>query len=399
MEKEKQISPPKWAEYFLSWYCKPQLLEDLQGDLNEYFHRNVKKKGVMRAKLIYIIDVLKFLRIYTIRKPEFINLLIHWIMLGSYMKTSSRNMVRNKLFSAINVIGLAISMSVGLMLIAFVTELKSYDTFHKNYGRIYRVANTFEAEGRDKNYYASTSVLAGRMVRESVAGVEDVVVMRTGFDKDLHVGDKTVPLTGFWANESFFNVFSFDVISGNASVALKELNSVVLTETSAKKLYGHADVAGKQILVDTVNYTITAVIKDPPMNSHLRFDMLGSFTTIETNRLSNPNTKWLKWDFMWQNYVYVLLPESHDIDAFNKNLALISVEGNKHRSADERATINLHSQPLSEMVLSADMSNPIGPNFNKYLLWILAGLAFVVIISACFNYTNLSIARALRRNA
>src|SRR5690348_4594674 len=102
MKKEKQISPPKWAEYFLSWYCKSELLEDLQGDLHEYFHRNVKKKGVARAKLIYIIDVLKFLRIYTVRKPEFINLLIHWIMLGSYMKTSSRNMVRNKLFSAIN---------------------------------------------------------------------------------------------------------------------------------------------------------------------------------------------------------------------------------------------------------------------------------------------------------
>jgi putative ABC transport system permease protein len=394
---KKEARPPRWAVYFLTWYCRPELLEDLQGDLNEYFHRNLKTKGTARAKLIYIADALKFLRIYTIRKPESLNLLIQWIMLGSYFKTSSRNMVRNKLFSGINILGLAISMSVGLMLIAFVAELKSYDTFHKNYSRTYRVINTFEAEGRDKNYYASTSVLAGKMIQESVSGVEDLVIMREGFDTDLHIGDKTVPLHGIWAGESFFNIFSFDVLSGNTATALKELNSVVLTETSAKKLFGHADVAGKQILVDTVNYTVTAVIKDPPMNSHLRFDMLGSFITIETAKLANPKTNWMKWDFMWQNYVYVLLPENHDIKAFDKKLELISVEGNKHRSADERATINLHSQPLSEMVLSADMSNQLGPNFNIYLIYVLSGLAFVVMISACFNYANLSIARALRR--
>src|SRR5687767_15958539 len=106
MKEEKKIAPPKWAESFLAWYCRAELLEDLQGDLHEYFHRNVKAKGPRQAKMIYILDVLKFLRIYTIRKPEFLNLLIQWIMLGSYIKTSGRTMVRNKLFSAINIIGL-----------------------------------------------------------------------------------------------------------------------------------------------------------------------------------------------------------------------------------------------------------------------------------------------------
>ena len=89
MESQKNIKPPRWAEKFLSWYCRPELLEDLQGDLNEYFYRNVKSKGASRARLIYILDVLKFLRLYTVRKPEFINLLINWIMLGSYVKTSA----------------------------------------------------------------------------------------------------------------------------------------------------------------------------------------------------------------------------------------------------------------------------------------------------------------------
>src|SRR5271155_1418707 len=111
MKEQSQIQPPQWATQLLSWYCKPELLEDLQGDLNEFFDRNVKTKGVKKAKLIYVIDVLKFFRPYTIRKPKFVNLLINWLMLSSYIKTSGRNIVRNKLFSAINIAGLSISMS------------------------------------------------------------------------------------------------------------------------------------------------------------------------------------------------------------------------------------------------------------------------------------------------
>src|SRR3954470_11375606 len=120
MKKFKDISPPIWATRLLSWYCKPELLEDLEGDLNEYFQRNIKSKGIRKAKFIYVIDVFKFFRLYTIRKPELINLLINWIMIGSYIKTSRRNIVRNKLFSSINIIGLAVSMSVGLLMISIL---------------------------------------------------------------------------------------------------------------------------------------------------------------------------------------------------------------------------------------------------------------------------------------
>src|SRR5215216_6466254 len=100
-KKSRRIEPPKWAQRFLQWYCRPEILEDLQGDLNEYFARRLQSKGTRRAKLIYVIDVFKFFRSYTVRKPEFINLLIHWIMIGSYIKTSGRTIVRNKLFSFI----------------------------------------------------------------------------------------------------------------------------------------------------------------------------------------------------------------------------------------------------------------------------------------------------------
>ena len=112
MEKQRQHRPPAWAQRFVAWYCKPHLVEDLTGDLNEYFERNVRSLGPRRAKLIYIVDALKFFRSYTVRKPTFVNVIINWIMIGSYIKTSGRNLMRNKLFSSLNIVGLAISMSV-----------------------------------------------------------------------------------------------------------------------------------------------------------------------------------------------------------------------------------------------------------------------------------------------
>src|SRR6478609_4211668 len=173
MNEPKQIQPPKWAERFLSWYCRPELLEDLQGDLNEYFERNLKCKSARKARLIYIIDVLKFLRLYTLRKPEFLNLFIQWIMIGSYVKTSGRSILRNKLFSTINIVGLAVSMSVGLLLISLLSDMTAYDRFHEKGDRIYRVVSRYQyLDQMDGNSYASSSPMVGREVKENIPGVE-----------------------------------------------------------------------------------------------------------------------------------------------------------------------------------------------------------------------------------
>jgi len=205
MKDQKDPSPPRWARRLLAWYCRPRLLEDLEGDLNEYFQRNVKMKGVRRGRMIYVIDVLKFFRSYTVRKPEFLNLLIRWIMIGSYIKTSGRSIVRNKLFSAINIVGLAVSMSVGLILIAFISDLLSYDDFHEKKERIYRVITTDNTMD-----LATTSVKAGKRIHETFSGVEELTLLRKGFGGDVTIGETTLPIGGLWADASFFNVFTSD---------------------------------------------------------------------------------------------------------------------------------------------------------------------------------------------
>lgn len=390
MSDDKNIYPPRWAERLLEWYCRPELLEDLQGDLNEYFERNIKSRGVRRAKLIYVLDVFKFFRIYTIRKIEFVNLLINWLMLGSYIKTSGRNIVRNKLFSTINIAGLAISMSVGLILIGVLSDILSYDQFHENHKRIYRVTSEYKYLDNEMNTLSTTSLMAAKAIKETFSIPEEVAIFKRGFTGDLKYDEKTIPLKGFWANEGLFKVFSFRLLKGNQATALKDPFSVVLTSESAIKLFGNDDVLNKSITLNDKQYTVTGIMENVPKFSHVHFDMLGSLATHEI--LSKDEKE--KWDDVWGTWVYLLLPPDSDLKALKTNLIELS---RREDPSVKNTHIGLSLQPLDDIMLGHDHNNPIGPTMGNSTIWIFSGLAFVVILSACFNYTNLSIARSLRR--
>lgn len=388
-----QVNPPRWATRLLHWYCKPELLEDLEGDLNEYFQRNTKSKGKRKAKLIYIIDVMKFFRLYTVRKPEFVNLLINWIMLSSYIKTSGRNLVRNKLFSSINIIGLSISMSVGLLMIGVLSDIFSYDKFHGNHQNIYRVISKHEYLGnKDGNFMATSSLKAAYALQEFTEP-KSVAIFRNGFSSDLKTKDKTIPLNGYWANEEVFKVFSFKLMKGNPATALKQPYSMVLTQASAKKLFGNEEALGKTVVYDKdKEFTITGIAEDIPKFSHIKFEMLGSLSTYE--KVSDDYKNEMLWDNVWSTWVYLLLPENTNLKNLKTNLNNLSTREDK---TVKNVHVQLDLQPMDQIMTGDDLGNQIGPVMGSSSLWIFGGLSFVVILSACFNYTNLSIARALRR--
>lgn len=387
--------PPRWAQRFLIWYCRPSLLEDLQGDLNEFFERNLKAKGARYARFIYCLDVLKFFRFYTVRKFNFFHPIIPWIMINSYFKTSSRSLVRNKLFSAINVIGLAISMSVGLLLIGFLTDLLSYDDFHEKKDRIYRIITTDQRLGQPAMDLVSGSVKTGKKVKNELPGVEKTTLIRWGFGGDAQIGEAKIPLSGLWADHDFYKVFSFPLLKGNPNTALKEPYTMVLTEKTAKKLFGDTEAFGKSIRFDTLNYVVTGIMKDIPKLSHLRFEALVSYTTIELQNPGGPDGDFLSWENIYSNFTYLVLPENGNIQTLQNRLNQFSNEENKKIKKHQ---ISLSLQPLSEVVIGNRVENSIGPTINKIAIWVLSGLVLVVILSACFNYTNLSIARSLRRS-
>lgn len=397
MKKKHEHHPPAWAQRFVEWYCKPTLVEDLTGDLNEYFERNLRAVGPRRAKLIYIIDAIKFFRTYTVRKPKFADFFINWIMIRSYFKTSGRSLLRNKLFSSINIVGLAISMSVGLLLIAFVLDLRSYDKFNTKGDRIYRITNVASFKGERGGKYSSTSIKTGKLIREKVKGVEEVAILKNDFSQDARVGDNVLPIKGFWAEPSVFRIFTFPMVEGNPETALKDPYSVVLTETAAKKLFGDRPALGKAVKFDTLDYQVTGIMKDVPFFSHINFEALISLSTAEQLNKNDPNFG--KWANMYSNSVYIMLPQNADQTSVQVQLDAIS---NEENLAEENTKIKLELLPLynivvGEQLISGSMSGDVSPHMPSIVLWILGGLAFVVILSACFNYTNLSIARGMRR--
>jgi predicted permease len=398
MKQQRPHHPPAWAQRFVEWYCKPELAEDLIGDLNEYFERNVQSLGPRRARLIYMIDALKFFRSYTVRRPTLVHLFINWIMIGSYIKTSTRNLRRNKLFSSLNIVGLAISMSVGLLLIAFLLDLRSYDRFHTNGDRIYRITNVVTSDREQGTKYATTSLKTGRLIREKGSGIEEVAIVRNDFSQDARVGDNILPLKGFWAEPSLFRIFTFPMREGNPDLALKDPYSIVLTETAARKLFGNTPALGKTIRFDTLEYQVTGVMQDVPFFSHLSFEALVSLSTAR--QLHTNDKDFEKWTNMGTNYVYLLLPPTADKAKVQSQLDAIARQENL---PGENTRIRLELLPLHEIVVGESLHrseggpDSIGPHMPPVVLWILGGLALVVLLSACFNYTNLSIARGMRR--
>lgn len=310
--------------------------------------------------------------------------------------------MHNKLFSFINIVGLAISMSVGLLLIAFLLDLRSYDRFNEHGDRIYRVTSitTFN---HDRGKFATTSIKAGKRIREKVSGIDryaeaQVAIMRNDFSQDAKVGDNIIPLKGFWAEPSLFRIFTFPMLEGNPETALKEPYSIVLTETAAKKLFGNQSALGKAIQFDTLAYQVTGVMKEVPFFSHIHFEALVSLSTAE--QLHKNDRNFDKWTNMSSNFVYLRLPPTADLASIQSQLDAIAAEENR---ADENTKIQLELLPLYEVVVGEEFRRSeggpgaVGPHMAPRVLWLLGGLALVVILSACFNYTNLSMARAMRR--
>lgn len=314
-------------------------------------------------------------------------------MLRSHIKTSIRNIKRNKLFSIINIVGLAVGMSVGLLLIAFTHDLLSYDKFNEKGSRIYRITSQANFKGGHSEKFATTSIKINTLLQEKVPGIEEIAMIRTEFSGDAEINGNVVPLTGFHVTPSVFRIFTMPMLKGDANSALDKPYSIVLTESSAKKLFGAGDALGKAIRLDSLDYQVTGIMKDMPFFSHLQFESLVSFSTIQSGIEKDQSL--LKWSNVWQrNYLYLLLPENSRASDIQDRIEAICDDENRK---DDEAEIHLSLLPLYDIVSGEELSSSIGPVMPKIVLWIVSGLALVVILSACFNYTNLSIARSMRR--
>lgn len=328
-------------------------------------------------------------------------------MLSNYFKVGIRNLLKYKTFSFINVFGLAIAMSVCMLVILMLADQYRYDDFHTKKERIYRILSERPYSSLP---FASTPPSLLQTLNDDYSVIEKAthLVINVGGEATSEIS--TTETRGFFADENFLKVFDFKLEKGDRVTALRAPHSIVITDDIARKLFGKEDPLGQTVgftdrgihylkggkdspPVDWGTFTIAGIITDSETKSHLNFDILMSTATIKILADGNKLSKNLDgWD---KAFTYVLLRDGRNEGDLNK--ALEDLFSRKFAHDESLKEFSLKGQPLSKITPGIMVNQPAGFQLPIEAYYFLGAIAFAIMLSACLNYTNLSTARALTR--
>ncbi|MGF7037127.1 ABC transporter permease [Mucilaginibacter lappiensis] len=303
-------------------------------------------------------------------------------MLKNYFKIAWRNLIKHKVFSLLNICGLAIGVATFWLIALYVADEWSYDRYNDKADRIFRVVQHGSWNGGKFNL-AVTSAPFAPALKNDYPEVEDAVRINAEGGGKITYGDKQMNEGGMlFTDNAIFNVFSYHFLYGDPHIALSKPQSIVLTKTLAEKLFGDAASAlDKTILIETNPTTITGVIDDVPVNSHFTFAALRSFPANYTDKWGNSNL-----------HTYLLLK---DHDDFRKIEAASEVFFNKYlKGAVGPMHYQIELQPLTSIHLKSNLDYELGSNGNITYVYVFSAVALLILAIAVINYVNLTTARS-----
>lgn len=323
-------------------------------------------------------------------------------MLRNYFKIAFRNLVRFKAYSAINITGLAVGMACCILILLYVFDELSYDRFHENSDRIYRIGIDIDMGGKNAVLAAVSPAPMRNILLQEYPEVEAATRFKNFGYPVLRYGDKVFSEEKFfWVDSTFFDVFTVEFIKGNPGTALTLPLSVVLTERMAKKYFGNENPMGKLLNMDNRrDYKVTGVVKEFPENSHLHFDFLASISSYPFVEQQG----WLDNDY----YTYILLREGFPSIQFEAKLPgvvdkyvfpvlerflSVPIENLKKNGARYEYVL----QPLTDIHLYSNLSAEVEPNGDIAYVYIFSLIALGILLIACINFTNLATARSSNR--
>ncbi|MDB5246099.1 MAG: hypothetical protein JWQ40_493 [Segetibacter sp.] len=324
---------------------------------------------------------------------------MRFIMLKNYLKIAIRNLLRQKLFSFINIFGLALSMSVCMMVLINIKDQISYDKFHPNPGSTFRVITELtNKEGSSYRFASSPLPLANTLTTDYNFVEKSVRLYNAGGDK-ASIGQKELSINGVFTEPAFFDVFGFTLKQGNKRTALAEPNSIVLSKEAAEKFFGNANPVGQTIaLTKFGSFQVTGVLDKPEGKSHINFEGYLSLSSVPFLERSGKLTPAIEsWDSKIQAYTYLQVKEGTSKKQLNQALSRVAATLRKQQTLNGKENLVFEAQPFNKIILGEELINSFGNvgSTEKTLGPLL--IAFIVLLSACFNYTNLSIARSLNR--
>ncbi|GAB4017091.1 ABC transporter permease [Spirosoma migulaei] len=314
-------------------------------------------------------------------------------MFWNFFKTAYRNLYRNKFFTIVNVIGLALGMSISLLFVALLTFLYRYDNFHPYRDRIYRVT-TQVYDQKENPHYASAPVGLAQHLKREFAGVEKVVRIHSSLQGNAIYREKKIPLSGYFADPEFLEVFNFPLLQGNKVTALTKPNTLVITKSEALKIFGSTDAMGKLIRMEPYgDFVITGILKELPLNSHMQFGAIASYPTL----LSYKGAAFLEnkedWQSFANSYIYIRLFQDYQPAPVEQYLNELAKQRYTQRAS--KATFRL--QPLLKIVPGPQLYDSLGTTYDYLLLFLVGSMSLMILIPACSNYANLSISQSLER--
>lgn len=381
-DRSKFPSVPAWIfSRFLNFYTEIPVL----GDLEEEFHQICKERGLVRARRWVWIQLVKSI-------PFLLKNLLYWsiIMLKNYFKTAVRNLMRNKFYSFINTFGLAFGMAITILIALYVQYELSFDTYHKNADRIYRVAFTNPIQHK----FALTHAPLAPVLKKEFPEIESAARILKYPNPTVIYNQKRYAEENFYfAEPELFGIFSFKIKKGDQKTAFKYLNSVLISERIAEKYFGNEDPLGKVITLSSSSpFMVTGVYENIPENSHFIMDFVAPFELIKNDHDSN----WENWKF---TYTYIMLRNGTDPKELEKKFPVIIA---KYKySGDqigEGSKDTYFLQPLTKIHLFSHINAELNPNSDIKYIFALTSFSVLLLIIVCINYINLVTAGSAQRS-
>jgi putative ABC transport system permease protein len=325
-------------------------------------------------------------------------------MLRNYFNIAWRNVRRNPVFSLINICGLAIGLTCCMLIILYTKDEVSFDRFHKNADNIYRLTYTFNMVGDQPRRIGSTNLTAAEGFQREIPGIAAVVHLKES-SALVRRGNTSFNESIRFTDPNFFSVFTFPLTEGNATAALQNENSVVITRDMAKKYFGAVEAVGQTLEIDYngegfQTFMVSAVAEETPQNSSINFTFLLPISHFKKMNQRNAED----WMSGYLNAFLVLEPntsaqavQSKFASVFDKHAgAMLKFLSEKH---NVKAKIEYGLQPFTGMHLSTDFGadNGLTRNSNPTWSYILSGIALLILLIACINFVNITIAQSLRR--
>lgn len=393
----KEVLPPKLGVFLISRLFSQSLQEAIEGDLYELFLKDLEKKGRFLAQTKYLINVIMCLRYYRLRNSHSKNL-THMGLFNNYLKVTFRNLKRHKLFTAINLFGLVAGFTVSLFMMEYVLHELSFDGFHSKADRIYRVIHQRYRNGESIQHSNITMPTIGRLMKKDFPEVIETTRMFPDWGH-IEIGEDVLRADHVLVtDENFLSILDFEVLYGDKTPSnLDDPYEVILTESFAKRLVNKNESVEK--LVNTTFELngdwlskVTAIVKDPPLNSQLQFEVLVSYASY-IDQWGEGADNSMDWsDF----YHYVLIDENADMEQLNEKMASF---GDRYFEESEESGLKeeFYLQPLLGSHLGPYYEYDLANVVNGRVVWMMLVIAILLVFVAWVNFINLSSSRVMQK--